>query len=51
MQQIYSKNQYRSVISIKFDISTWVFSCKFAAYFQSTFSPRAPLEDYFCIDD
>ena len=30
---------YRSVISIKFQnhTSAWVFSCKFAAYFQNTF--------------
>ena len=28
----------RSVISIKLHTLTWVFSCKFAAYFQNTFS-------------
>ena len=29
---------YRSVISIKLQISVWVFSSKFAGYFQNTFS-------------
>ena len=44
----------RSATSIKLQqlyltrTSAWVFSCKFAAYFQNTFSLGIPLGDCFC---
>ena len=42
MQQIYKRTPMRSAISIKLHNHTlaWVFSCKFAAYFQDTFSQK-----------
>ena len=38
MQQIYRKTPCQSVIQLQWNCSSaWVFSCKFAAYFQNTF--------------